>query len=244
MEIDSNVFIGLNYENLMNTNSKLNTILLIIVIILLGTLVWVVASSKKSVENMDYNFPTSVDINQKNNDSLPVVTSPQLQIKDGWKEYTDSTNKFSIQYPENFINQGIQPGGFYTEINIPTLTIRFPNDYQKGTDYDGAFIELSVSPKTDKCFSSNYETENINLTRVINGTTFHYTEPVNDSAMGGVRGTSILMSAVKNGKCYRISKTYSYRDYLGLMEPPYPPHYDEQKIKDDLESIITTLIIN
>lgn len=96
--------------------STLNTILLVIVIILLAVGIWAILSSKKSTENVDYNFPTSADItNGTSASNQALITTPSTpgtvvatkptQSSTSSNElstYSNSANGFSFKYPSRW----------------------------------------------------------------------------------------------------------------------------------------------
>jgi hypothetical protein len=159
-----------------------------------------------------------------------------------WKTYTNAQYNFSIQYPKNFTMAESQGGGFFDEQNLYDLSINAPADYQKDTDFNIGRIEMFVSPKTTNCFTLSQNGGNLSAVKIINGISFHYNpqQPFEDDAMGGQRGKDSLFAAILNGQCYRIEKLVGYRDAHGFTEPPYPPHFDEQKVNADLDAIIST----
>lgn len=114
MEIDSNVFIGLNYKIMQNNTSKLNTILLAIVIVLLVVGIWAVLSSKKSTKNVgSYDFPTQADLQSKEDTSAQLnipsktlqqtdLTPTQSASNNELNTYSNTHNGFSFNYPSTW----------------------------------------------------------------------------------------------------------------------------------------------
>lgn len=171
----------------------------------------------------------------------PIIDNKKVDTTD-LKTYTNSKYSFSLNYPVEYLLNESNNGGFFNEVNIFDLSLRVPSDYQKGTDFNTGTIDISVSPTIAKCYYSNGTDEDMTALKVINNKSFHYNpkQPFSDSAMGGQRGSSSMFSIVLNGQCYRIQKLVGYRDLRGFAEPPYPPHFDEQKANLDLDNIIST----
>ena len=171
-----------------------------------------------------------------NKKAIPVV--PNIQI--GWQAFENKDKDFGILYPTGFLVNESTDGGFYSELDLYTLSIKAPDNYQQGTDLNVATVIVSVSDTTSKCFSSNSTDMDMTETKSINGKVFNYNpkQPFDDNAMGGQRGTSSIFSTVENAKCYRIQKLKGYRDLRGFAEPPYPPHFDEVDANKTLEGII------
>ncbi len=165
----------------------------------------------------------------------------------GLKKYDNTKYAFNLFYPPEYLSSETENGGFYDELNIFNLDIKTPDGYQKDTDFGEGRVTIMVSPTISNCYyikDSIYG--NMTAIKMINGKAFHYNpkQPFEDAAMGGQRGLISLFSLIENGKCYRIEKTIMYRDSRGFREPPYPPHFDEQKANLDLDNIISTFKFN
>ncbi len=163
----------------------------------------------------------------------------------GWKTYSNSQYGFSLSYPADYIFSESNNGGFFNELNIFELFIHVPNGYQKGTDFSIGAVNVMVSPSISKCYSSDGVNEDMTSTKIINGKSFKYNprQPLDDSAMGGQVGSWSMFTTVEKGQCYRIEKQVGYRNSRGFKDPPYPPHFDEQKANSDLDNIISTFLI-
>lgn len=228
----------------MNKTSGIIIGLLIIIIIILG---YLALKPKAPVY-----LPTDPNQLALNTPTTPPVTptiSPTVPENNhaGWHTVTNTQYGFQIQYPAGYQTQESNNGGFYNETNIYDLSISVPIGYQSGTDFNVGRIDLSVSPSTSMCYSSSgTSTIDMTATKTIGDNVFHYNPagPLDDSAMGGQRGTDTLFALIHNGQCYRIQETMGYRDLHGFSEPPYPPHYDEAQLNSDLESIIETLVLH
>jgi len=162
-----------------------------------------------------------------------------------WETYSNSQYGFDLSYPSGYLLDESNNGGFFNEINLFNLSIKVPNDYQKGTDFNVGRVTVTVSSTTSKCYSSNSTYEDMTATKTINEKSFRYNskQPFDDNAMGGQRGSWSIFSTIENGRCYRIEKRIGYRDLRGLKDPPYLPHFDEQKVNLDLDNIISTFLI-
>lgn len=95
---------------MQNNTSKLNTILLIIVIVLLAVGIWAILSQKKNSNVENYDSPTQADLQQKDNvvvrPDTPSKTSQQTDLtptqsnsSSDLKTYSNSSNGFSFSYP-------------------------------------------------------------------------------------------------------------------------------------------------
>jgi hypothetical protein len=99
---------------MQNNTSKLNTVLLVIVIILLAVGIWSVLSSKKSTENVgSFDFPTQADLQLKDDifvqPNIPSKTSQQTDLtptqstsNNELKKYSNTNNGFSFDYPSTW----------------------------------------------------------------------------------------------------------------------------------------------
>ncbi len=172
---------------------------------------------------------------------LPVILQNSVDTSN-WKTYKNEEFGFEIKYPKDFLIQESKDGGFFNETNSFTLSINTSKDYQKGTDFSGAFINISPSSKTDNCYRYGPSGPELSASKEIGDTTFHFDprQPISDSAMGGQRGWYSLFTTISNRQCYRISKSIGYRDSRGFADPPYSPHFDENKVNIDLDKIIST----
>ena len=159
--------------------------------------------------------------------------------------YTYKNHGITIELPKNFLISESNDGGFYDEINLYRLSINAPSDYQKNTDFSNAFVNISISPKIIKCYSSNGVDEDMTSIKNVNGLSLRYNpkQPFSDNAMGGQRGFSSSFSFIVKGQCYRIEKIVGYRDLRGFAEPPYPVHFNEQKANLDLDNIISSIFV-
>ena len=169
-----------------------------------------------------------------------ISTTPTTSLK----TYLNNQYGFSIQYPNNFRKSETNDGGFFNELNIFSASIDVPIGYQNGTDFNVGRITIMVSPTTSKCYSSQGSDEDMTATKIINGKSFRYNpkQPIDDAAMGGQRGSDSLFVIIENGQCYRIAKLVGYRDPRGFTDPPYPPHFDEQKVNADLDAIVSSFV--
>lgn len=186
-----------------------------------------------------YKTTTNNDIAAINNDNIEDINIP------GWKSYTNSKYNFTIKYPESYTKEEGSTG-FYNDMNLYGITIRTPKDYQKGTDFNIGMIELQVGTSTASCYSANGVDNDMTVTKNINGNLFYYSpsQPFDDAAMGGQRGYIYIYSLIKNDLCYRIIESIGYRDLTGFMDNYVkPPHFDEQQVNSDFDSIIATLNI-
>ena len=177
----------------------------------------------------------------------PTASSTNPKLIPPSNTFTNSAQKFSINYPLGFTSEESAAGGFYNETNLYNLSINVPASYQKNTDFNIGRVTVSVSPTITQCYSSSgSSTIDMTATKVINGITFHYnlSQPTDDSAMGGQRGKLSLFATIANNHCYRIEKQVGYRDLHGFTEPPYAPHFDEAMVNADLDAIITSIAIH
>ncbi len=192
------------------------------------------AENYKDGDGAIYNIDSSDNYFTINSSAVPTTTDS--------KTYSNNDYGFSFNYPDGYLLNENNNGGFFNELNIFELSIIVPSGYQKGTDFNTGRVDVIVSPSIAKCYSTDYVNEDMNAIKEINGKSFHYNpkQPFPDNAMGGLRGLGSLFSIIENGKCFRIAKQVAYRDLHGFSDPPYPPHYDEQKLNTDLDNIIST----
>ncbi len=230
--------------------NKQSTIIISLLVILIALVGYVAFKPKEVMNNSSVVIPSNDVVLDNNSISAePIKTTPTkpMSVPTGWKAFTSSNNDFSIQYPTTYLAEESNNGGYYNEVNLHNLSIRFPIGYQKGTDFNVGFISVSVSPTTNKCYASGGQDQDMTATKTIGSTVFHYnpSQPTDDSAMGGQRGKAWLYSTIQNGKCYRIEKTIGYRDVHGYVDEPYnyPAHYDEAKASADLDAVIATLVL-
>ena len=98
---------------MQNNTSKLNTTLLIIVIVLLTVGIWAILSQKKNSNVENYDFPTQVDLRSKDNvvvrPDTPSKTPQQTDLtptqstsNNELKTYSNSSNGFSFSYPSTW----------------------------------------------------------------------------------------------------------------------------------------------
>ncbi|HTE48631.1 MAG TPA: hypothetical protein VK675_01860 [Candidatus Paceibacterota bacterium] len=182
-------------------------------------------------------FPSGV-----NKTNLITQPSTQPDETSNWKTYTNDQYNLSIKYPVDFSINESKGGGFFNEQNLYDLSISAPADYQKNTDFNIGRIEILVSPSIAKCYTSSSNGGNLSSIKLINGISFYYNpqQPFEDDAMGGQRGKDSLFASIHDNQCYRIQKFVGYRDARGFTNPPYPQHFDEQKVNTDLDNIIST----
>ena len=161
-----------------------------------------------------------------------------------YKVFRSDTNKFEIHYPKDFTFSESNDAGYNNELNLYHVSFNPSPNYQKGTDFGNAFVDVSISSKTENCKKQNPQGLVFTGTKTIGGETFYFDpkQPTSDAAMGGERGFSSLFATVYNGQCYRIQKLLSYRDLHGFVDEPYnyPPHFDEKKVNEDLDTIINS----
>lgn len=234
----------------MENKSRLNTVLLVIIILLIICIGYLLLNnSKKQVQTNVSIVDSSSNVQNTNSDKNlnKNTTNTEKTYTTDLKKYTNNKYGFSVQYPNDYKISETNNDGFYNELNIFGLHISVPIGYQSGTDFSVASIEITVSPTTDKCYSSQGDTnQDMTAIKTIGGKSFHYNpgQPIDDSAMGGQRSSISLFSTINNGQCYRIEKLIGYRDPRGFSEPPYPPHFDQQKANTDLDKIISSIIFN
>jgi hypothetical protein len=184
-----------------------------------------------------------------------VDTQPKIAVNNvdnipGWKTFTNEKYHLSVQYPTDFKISEQNNGAYFNESINYTLSISAPSDYQKNTNFTGAWISINNDSSIEKCFfyNSNDNNPDMTATRVINGITFHYNpdQPFPDSAMGGQRGLYSLFAAVFDNQCYRVDETIGWHDSnwnepAGYHSPV--PDFDLQKVNSDFDRMISSVVL-
>jgi hypothetical protein len=141
---------------------------------------------------------------------LKTITTPASATL---KTYTDNSNGFSFQYPEDY-KIGKDVGGGYIPVQTyftsggnTIITADMPNTYPKNTDFSDAFFSVAVNNQlsAQDCEKNyDYATSGKTLTnaKVINGITF-YAGDASGVAMGHQMSDSFY-NTYYNGTCYEL----------------------------------------
>lgn len=219
--------------NKINQKQKGSAAVWIIAIVVIAALVYLIATYSNSKSAM-----VDTGTNQAKSTNSTTTSTSSADSKN-----FVSAKGFSIVYPSDFqVQESLNGGDFFNELNLYSLELRTAANYQKGTDFEIAFINILVSSSTAACYTASPIGRSLSSTKTINGIQFHYdsSQPFEDDAMGGARGKDSLFAAIHNGQCYRIDKLIGYRDPRGFTDPPYPPHFDEAKVNGDIDQIINS----
>ena len=206
-----------------------------------SSLVWLLIFALICVGLYFYFYKNNFETPPNTNDKAPATTTSEINLK----TYTNTSNKFSIKYLDDFTLNESNDGGYLNELNLFDLSLNAPKDLDKNTDFNVGRIEILISSSTSKCYTSSYSNEEMSGILDINGKSFHYDpkQPFDDAASGGQRGKYSLFALIDNNKCYRITKLVGYRDLRGFADPPYPQHFDEAKVNKVLDDIISSFLV-
>lgn len=140
----------------MQKSSKLNTILLVIVIILLAVGIGAVLSKKKNTDITNYNFPTTADLDQSTTTTMAQPTQPttttsstQSQNQTTWNTYSNAQNSFSFKYPSDWI---ISENSINNTVKISTKSKTVVGVDNSGNPVAYAPDYSITFTKTDKTF--------------------------------------------------------------------------------------------
>jgi hypothetical protein len=185
----------------MQNQSKINTVLLVIVIILLAVGIWAILIQKKSTENIDNNFPTSTDINNVSTPNTPVQMEsniPTSSIADTIQSqtgprvgnYSNSTNGFSFKYPSTWkaIDNAANKQVKVTTNDAPADGNGAPAFSITFTSTDQTFFNQRISTKYGEI------TYDQNRNRILIDGQCRAVESVQGSSLQGVKYGGSLMS--------------------------------------------------
>ncbi len=145
---------------MQNNTSKLNTILLIMVIILLAVGIWAILSQKKNSNVENYDFPTQADLKLKDDTfvqpNIPSKTPQQTDLtptqstsNNELKTYSNSNNGFSFKYPSDWVISE-NPLNNSVKISTKSSSVIGVDDVGRPIAYS---LDYSIMfTKTDKTF--------------------------------------------------------------------------------------------
>ena len=139
----------------MENKPKMNTILLVIIIILLGAILfYLVLNKPKSGDNsVVSNSPQENQNNQLNpSDQKNNVISQNdtVQIPGDWKTFTDSQYGFSFQYPSTWNQFGIVQKPTDRNGNISAVIV----DFHSGISGEQFHVEYNLPPNGTQLYQS------------------------------------------------------------------------------------------
>lgn len=222
----------------MKKNNTLVIVLIIIIIVLVG---YIVIKSKNNGTVASDTATNSQVVKDTSDQTSGSKSNTQTTSNGTTKTFTNSKYSFSIQYPTNFTSEETNSDGYFDHLNLYSVTLRTPSSYQANTNFDQAWVAISVDPSTKDCYTLNSENNTpMTSTRIIGDKSFHYDpgQPIDDSAMGGQQGEDSVFALVENGQCYRVQKTIGWHTLSAGKQ-----QFDKSKVNADLDTIISTLVI-
>jgi hypothetical protein len=216
--------------------TKINKILIVVIIFLLGSLLYVSATKTKQVI-------TSID----------TACTPEISYSPNeWKTWEDnyyskSTGEnfsYKLRYPRDFdVLRGDSASGGL--IGNPVVRLAFPEDafQTPKTNYGEAYLVISMGTdksSLDGCYKSPQPGKELSDTQVINGITFH-TGTIRDLGTGSVYDSKIYRVLV-DGRCFEAVQTI-HTGNIANYPAGTATEFDQSKAMNILNQMIGTLTI-
>jgi len=216
--------------------TKINKILIVVIIFLFGSLLYVSATKTKQVI-------TSID----------TACTPEISYAPNeWKTWEDnyyskSTGEnfsYKLRYPRDFdVLRGDSASGGL--IGNPAVQLAFPEDafQTPKTNYGEAYLVISMGTdksSLDGCYKSPQPGKELSDTQVINGITFH-TGTIRDLSAGSIYDSKIYRVLVDD-RCLEVTQTI-HTGNISNYPAGTATEFDQSKAMSILNQMLDTLTI-
>jgi len=217
--------------------TKINKILIVVIIFLLGSLfyTWFVIKEKSGIPST--NVASAPEINYAPNE--------WKTWEDNYYSKTTGENfSYKLRYPRDFdVLRGDSASGGL--IGNPAVQLAFPEDafQTPKTNYGEAYLVISMGTdksSLDGCYKSPQPGKELSDTQVINGITFH-TGTIRDLSAGSIYDSKIYRVLVDD-RCLEVTQTI-HTGNISNYPAGTATEFDQSKAMSILNQMLDTLTI-